>query len=272
MTFDPGFESKEQERLIREIWRSIKYTPQLLGERIRSKREQRDLKQRDLAEALGISVQSISFWESGRTEPAFDRLFDLAKILQEDPAWLLSGLRFTGLDHPWIKESAKLQTGNYKARPRKPVEHGFVRLLGRRVPRIEYVNLEVETILEGGLAAVAGASKEAVFSQSDVGENSVAVRVWETRNSPRFEQGDAVIVDPDIAWKPADWVLARRESELLIGRIKSIGDGAVDLLSENPDWMAIRIDKLLPAKPKMRAETSCILGVVVEHTRPIRRR
>ena len=56
--------------------------------------------------------------------------------------------------------------------------------------------------------------------------------------------------------------------------VKEIENGniGVDLLSENPDWMAIRIDKLLPAKPKMRAETSCILGVVVEHTRPIRRR
>ena len=40
-----------------------------LSDRIVSLRKQRDLSQRDIAQALGITDQTVSNWEQGRSEP-----------------------------------------------------------------------------------------------------------------------------------------------------------------------------------------------------------
>ena len=40
-----------------------------LRQRIVSLRKQRDLSQRDIAQALGITDQTVSNWEQGRSEP-----------------------------------------------------------------------------------------------------------------------------------------------------------------------------------------------------------
>lgn len=51
-----------------------------LGDRLRSLREQRRWTQRQVADALGVSVKTVSNWESGRNDPrssigALEKLF-----------------------------------------------------------------------------------------------------------------------------------------------------------------------------------------------------
>ncbi|CAA9230760.1 MAG: hypothetical protein AVDCRST_MAG77-1196 [uncultured Chloroflexi bacterium] len=47
-----------------------------VGERIRQRREQVGLRQRDLAEALQLSAQAVSKWEHGQTAPDIGLIAD----------------------------------------------------------------------------------------------------------------------------------------------------------------------------------------------------
>ncbi|MFC1735863.1 helix-turn-helix domain-containing protein, partial [Candidatus Hydrogenedentota bacterium] len=52
-----------------------------LGNRIRSQRKKRGLKQRDVANALQISPQAVSKWERGENAPDVGMLSSLARLL-----------------------------------------------------------------------------------------------------------------------------------------------------------------------------------------------
>jgi class 3 adenylate cyclase len=60
-----------------------------LGNRIRSLREKRRLKQSDVANALQISPQAVSKWERGENAPDLAVLLDLSKVLGVTTDWLL---------------------------------------------------------------------------------------------------------------------------------------------------------------------------------------
>ncbi len=62
-----------------------------IGERIRSRRKEMNLTQRDLAKALRISHVSVSQWERDDSEPTGKNLFALSKALQCLPTWVLFG-------------------------------------------------------------------------------------------------------------------------------------------------------------------------------------
>lgn len=51
-----------------------------LGEKIRILRENREWKQRDLAEKLCCSEDTVSKWEVGKNQPSTDRVKDLANM------------------------------------------------------------------------------------------------------------------------------------------------------------------------------------------------
>lgn len=56
----------------------------LIGERLRTIREQRDLLQDDLARIIGVTKGCIHSWEIGRTLPDPITLYELARILGVD--------------------------------------------------------------------------------------------------------------------------------------------------------------------------------------------
>jgi len=53
----------------------------LFSQRLVTAREQKGLKQSDLAETLGIGFKSVSHWENGRAAPNFSLLCRLADVL-----------------------------------------------------------------------------------------------------------------------------------------------------------------------------------------------
>jgi len=61
-----------------------------IGERIRSQREKRGLKQQDIANALHISPQAVSKWERGENAPDVALLGPLARVLGMSVDWLLA--------------------------------------------------------------------------------------------------------------------------------------------------------------------------------------
>ena len=51
-----------------------------LREEIRRRREERHLSQEELAEAVGVSRQAVSKWESGASDPSTSNLLALARL------------------------------------------------------------------------------------------------------------------------------------------------------------------------------------------------
>ena len=59
------------------------------GEKIRLLREEKELNQTELGEALGMTRRKISYLECGRYEPSFDDLRALCRYFQVSADYLL---------------------------------------------------------------------------------------------------------------------------------------------------------------------------------------
>jgi len=64
-----------------------------LGEVLKDHRQQSGMTQEYVAEALGVSRQAVSKWETGAAEPATSNLLALAKLYGVDPGDLLRGVQ-----------------------------------------------------------------------------------------------------------------------------------------------------------------------------------
>lgn len=62
-----------------------------LSDRIRRRRNELDMSQQRLADAVKVSHVTIFKWETGETEPRGQNLFKLSKVLKCSPTWLLYG-------------------------------------------------------------------------------------------------------------------------------------------------------------------------------------
>ena len=62
-----------------------------LGENIQTIRKHRKMKQQELADAIGINMQSLSKIERGVNYPTFDTLEKIMDVLEVTPNELLSG-------------------------------------------------------------------------------------------------------------------------------------------------------------------------------------
>ena len=60
-----------------------------LGEALKAHRQQSGMTQEYVAEALGVSRQAVSKWETGAAEPSTSNLLALAKLYGVDPGDLL---------------------------------------------------------------------------------------------------------------------------------------------------------------------------------------
>lgn len=60
-----------------------------LGQKIKDLRENRGLKQQDLAEAIGITASMISMYESNKKKPGRENIIKLANALNVDPNYLM---------------------------------------------------------------------------------------------------------------------------------------------------------------------------------------
>jgi transcriptional regulator with XRE-family HTH domain len=66
-----------------------KFDRKLMGERLRFLRQEMGIGQNKLADALGISNASISYWENGKQEPTAEALFKLAVFFDVTVDYLL---------------------------------------------------------------------------------------------------------------------------------------------------------------------------------------
>lgn len=71
------------------------------GQRISMALSIRDMKQADLCKSAKVPKSSLSLYLSGAYEPKQERIYDMAKALNVDEAWLM------GYDVPMERQSAK---------------------------------------------------------------------------------------------------------------------------------------------------------------------
>ena len=64
-----------------------------LGEALKAHRQQSGMTREYVAEALGVSRQAVSKWETGAAEPSTSNLLALAKLYGVDPGDLLRGVQ-----------------------------------------------------------------------------------------------------------------------------------------------------------------------------------
>lgn len=79
----------------------------MLAERIRELRQKKNLTQKDIADKLIISHQTVGSWERGRTEPSSDALKELATIFDVSIDYLLGNE--SSLDTDDIKQARHLR-------------------------------------------------------------------------------------------------------------------------------------------------------------------
>ena len=67
-----------------------------ISDRIFEKLRQTGLTQKTFSEKTGISPSTISEWKSKKTNPTFEKIMVICKVVDVTPEWLLSGIENTG--------------------------------------------------------------------------------------------------------------------------------------------------------------------------------
>lgn len=201
------------------------------GERVREARKARKLSQQALAELVGVSSQSISYWESDRNKPEADTLSVLAEMLGVSATYLLTG-----------ESSSSSAVGQFMV----------VRGQGRIVPVFS-----AHDVVKNRQKA-----EESIQTHWMCGPRSYVVPLWDEANTPIYLVGDHVVFDPDEQPVPGDMVLVATAGGFpIFGRLtRTLVNGSVVETVEflNAVWGAHVVD---------RNAGDQIVAVMVEHAR-----
>ncbi|MFQ2737451.1 LexA family protein [Aeromonas caviae] len=219
-----------------------------INDRITASRQAQKMSKAELARRVGISHASVSKWESGLNQPKGRYLNDLAAALGVTVDWLLTG------------------DGEARALPAPEVMPGYHNVepavipQGTRVPVLSYVQAghwhemcEQATAFDGNV--------EYVTAGVDVGPCGFGLWLRGQSMEPFFKEGDLIIVDPDEAPQPGDFVVARNGSEEATFKkyrprgIDESGQEVFELVPLNDDFPTMHSDR----------QHIQIIGVMVEH-------
>jgi transcriptional regulator with XRE-family HTH domain len=159
------------------------------GERIRWSRKEKRLTQIQVADALNVSVQSVSQWETGRTRPEPERYRALGLLLDADWVWLQSGERPTA-------ESAAIDS----LVPEKTALH-------RRAARIIPITDAARPLVSIATPFVEEDFEEVIIARYPAVGQIFACEIVGNFSSPQFKDGDIVIFDNGIAAAVGDFVI-----------------------------------------------------------------
>ena len=154
---------------------------QTLGDRIRSRRKELKLTQKELATALkGVSHVAVSQWESNTTKPNSENILDLSTVLQCDISWLLRG------------------TGESNV---VPASVGMT-----KIPLISYVQAGQWTGIEN-FRETCG-DYDYILTDLTVSGDAFALEIKGDSMTPDFLEGDVVVIDPSEPPRAGEWRLS----------------------------------------------------------------
>lgn len=217
------------------------------SDRIRQTRMSRKLTQQQLGDRIGVTKATVSQWEKGDYSPSGQNLYNLAKALGVSAEWLLSG----------------------KGEPDKPLFQNVestARQDDHKVPVLSYVQAghwrEAHEIsdIDGGV--------EYITTDLELGEFAFSLRIQGDSMTPEFGEGDVVIIDPDVAPLPGDYVVAQNGHESTTFKkyrprgYNDKGQDVFELVPLNDDYPTLRSDM----------SPIAIIGTMMEHRKYRKRR
>ncbi|WP_324044019.1 LexA family protein [Aeromonas dhakensis] len=219
-----------------------------INDRITASRQAQKMSKAELARRVGISHASVSKWESGLNQPKGRYLNDLAAALGVTVDWLL-----TGDGEARGQPASEAMPGYHNVEP-------AVIPQGTRVPVLSYVQAghwhemcEQATAFDGNV--------EYVTAGVDVGPCGFGLWLRGKSMEPFFKEGDLIIVDPEEAPQPGDFVVAKNGSEEATFKkyrprgIDESGQEVFELVPLNDDFPTMHSDR----------QHIQIIGVMVEH-------
>lgn len=222
---------------------------------------------KEVADALSVSKQSITGWEkTGRISK--QNLASLADLLHIELKWFyVEGVETPDsgeFDSNWKRDKlqnvAQAQAQTKFDKNVIPVPSGK-----KAIPVISAVQAGLLTEVSDPYPPGAGFAVE--YADDDLSRWAFALEIDGDSMLPDFRPGDRVIVDPEIAPNPGDFVVAkngREEATFKKYRPRGVGpDGNMvfELVPLNDDYPTMRSD----------VEHLRVIGVMVEHRKKYRR-
>ncbi len=203
-----------------------------LAERIRKARRDAGLTQTELGLACGVKPQSVHGWERGHFAPNHIALRIISEVTNTSLEWLISG-QSTPDNSTTDEKSVTLW-------------------VGRVVPSINWQH--ILPFISKQLQPDATARSHFLC-----GPRSFQTIIPDKSNEPQINQGDSVVIDPDVKPSPGDTVLLDLDGTLYLRRYRP-RDDHIELVPANPDWPALKVG----------LEQANIIGVVTEASRPFK--
>lgn len=223
-----------------------------MGARVRQRREELKLTQKQLADAVGCSQPMIKKIEAG-SRTSLGR--KLAQALGTTLEWLETGQAGPA---PALQQA---QTGSSFD------ENVSVAAIGQReVPVINYVQAGRMTEVIDPL--ILGASFDRLLTDVDVSASAFALVIKGESMLPEFQPGDKVVIDPGVAPQPGDYVAAKNSNEEATFKkyrprgTNDRGDVVFELVPLNEDFPTLHSER----------DHLRVIGVMVEHRKYRRRR
>lgn len=195
-------------------------------------------KQAALSREIGVTPKAVSKWLNAQSSPSALHICKLSDFLKVPKEWLLFGdgniEQFnTSRQYPLLTTA---QAGEWRS---------------------------------GGYLANPGENYEMISSNADASMDSFFIKIKGDSMADDFQQNDLVLIDPTLAPQATDFVLAENSTgERVFKQYKELGEK-----TENgqPHFELKSINELYPTL-STKIEPLRIIGVAVEHSRPLRRR
>ncbi|MEH1299371.1 helix-turn-helix domain-containing protein [Raoultella ornithinolytica] len=177
----------------------------MIAERIRESRKRLKMSGESLGKVIGVSKSTISQWENGNTQPSGVNLTLLCKALKTTPEWILYG-----------KGSPAAETSSS--------EMASIRPSG-------VINISWEVLMGDGGCILSKNPHEGYVTSFGATEKSYAVKIHGDSLWPRVNDGEVIVISPDIEVTAGDevYVLLSDGSEML-KRIYSISADRIQLI------------------------------------------
>lgn len=230
-----------------------------IGNTIRKLRKEKGLTLNQLATLIESDVGNLSRLERGVQGYSDQMVKKISAALGVPVAAL-----FLQVDHIRPKDGAATKEDNLTVVPFdenvKPAAMGM-----RPIPVISSVQAGALKDIESPYQPGSGYAVE--YTDQDLSRWAFALDVEGLSMAPIFQPGDRIIVDPEIAPNPGDYVVARNGSEQATFKkyrprgIDSNGEMVFELVPLNEDYPTLRSD----------TEQLIVIGVVTEHRKKLRR-
>jgi len=201
---------------------SVKST---IGERLRSARERKSLDQATLSEKAGVVTRTLQRWEKGEQVPDGLAITRIAKATQVHPNWLL-----TGEGEMFLSPSRPDNVLSLSNAPRRKTK-----------------------LMELPLVSAVPAGKVATMFHPDYVDNYVtvddvkdpqafALKVKGNSMAPRIEDGDVVVVSPQLEPHNGDICVIRVDGEDTLKKVKFEGT-YIHLVPLNPEFEPVTVKR-----------------------------